>query len=452
MVIKKLLNSTKVRTIVLACLLVAAVPYMNVVLANQLATKYPDAETYKPTPVPDRIILNWNGDPATTQAVTWRTDVNVFSAQAQIAVAEDGPAFKDKAITIPAGSSSEVQGNQPYTAKFHTVNFENLIPKTKYLYRVGDGANWSEWFEFTTASDKAEPFSFLYVGDAQNNILEHWSRVIRNAYSDLPEAKFIIHAGDLINQGDADEQWGEWFKAGGWLNGMVPSIMTPGNHEYAKIVKGAPSGLSQYWRPQFALPENGPAGFEESVYYTDYQGMRIISLDTNLKGEKLDMQAAWLEEVLANNPNKWTVMTFHHPVFANSPTRDNVEIREKLLPLIEKYSVDLVLQGHDHSYARGQLSNLASGTNGKSSKSDTVFVVSVSGPKMYEISDKNWEENGAQVDSSIANTQLYQLIQVDGNVLKYEARTATGSLFDGFEMNKTPSGEKQIQETKTAGK
>jgi hypothetical protein len=111
-----------------------------------------------------------------------------------------------------------------------------------------------------------------------------------------------------------------------------------------------------------------------------------------------------------------------------------------------------VLQGHDHSYARGQISNLPSGSNGKSSKSDTVFVVSVSGPKMYEISDKNWEENGAQVDSSIANTQLYQLIHVDGNVLKYEARTATGSLFDSFEMNKTPSGEKQIQEIKTAGK
>ena len=73
-----------------------------------------------------------------------------------------------------AEESNEVKGNQEYVSKFHTVNFTNLKPDTKYLYRVGDGANWSEWFEFETASNKAEPFSFVYVGDAQNDIKEHW--------------------------------------------------------------------------------------------------------------------------------------------------------------------------------------------------------------------------------------------------------------------------------------
>ncbi|MCS7462867.1 metallophosphoesterase family protein [Paenibacillus doosanensis] len=425
-------------------LLVAAVPCMNVSLAEPLAAKTSEADMYKPAPIPDRIILNWNGDPATTQAVTWRTDVSITAPQAQIAVAEDSTAFKDKAVTIMAVSSSEVQGNQPYTAKFHTVRFEHLIPNTKYVYRVGDGVNWSEWFEFSTASDKAEPFSFLYIGDIQHDILEHGSRVIRRAYSDHPEAKFIIHAGDLVDRGDADEQWGEWFKAGGWINGMVPSIATPGNHEYERIEPGAKKGLSPYWRPQFALPENGPAGLEETVYYTDYQGMRIISLNTNTKFVKLDTQAAWLEQVLANNPNQWTVLTFHHPIFANSPDRDNAEVREKLLPLIEKYNVDLVLQGHDHSYARGHIDNLTPGTNGQSAGSGTVFVVSFAGTHMKELSDKNWTDNGAQVDHSLANTQLYQIIRVDGGVMKYEAHTATGSLFDGFEIHKSPSGEKQI--------
>ncbi|MBM4763235.1 metallophosphoesterase family protein [Bacillus sp. B15-48] len=448
--VKKMFSNTKSRTLLLSALLVGAVPAMNVVLADLSATKYPDGETYKPTPVPDRIILNWKGDTATTQAVTWRTDVSVATPQAQIAVAEDGPAFKSKAITVNAESSSEVNGNQAYTSKFHTVNFEDLQPDTKYLYRVGDGANWSEWFEFTTGSDKADPFSFLYLGDAQNNIKEHWSRVIRNAYSDLPEADFIIHAGDLVNQGDSDEQWGEWHEAGGWINGMVPSIPAPGNHEYSKIVKGAEKGLSQYWRPQFALPENGPADMQENVYYTDYQGMRIISLDTNLRGADFDKQIVWLEEVLENNPNKWTVLTYHHPIFSNSPGRDNVEVRDKLLPVVEKYSVDLVLQGHDHSYARGMVSNVAEGTKAMSSKSDTVFVVSVSGPKMYDFTTKNWDDNGAKVKDSIKDTQLYQLVKVDGNKLSFEAYTATGELFDGFEINKTQTGEKQIKEIKKA--
>ena len=43
-----------------------------------------------------------------------------------------------------------------------------------------------------------EPFSFFYVGDAQNYILELWSRLIREGYK-APTASFIIHAGDLIN-------------------------------------------------------------------------------------------------------------------------------------------------------------------------------------------------------------------------------------------------------------
>lgn len=443
-------STTKSRTILLSALLIGAVPTMNVVLADLTATKYPASETYKPTPVPDRVILNWKGDTATTQAVTWRTDTSVVTPQAQIAVAGDGPSFKQQAVTITAESSSEVKGNQEYTSKYHTVNFEDLNPETKYLYRVGDGVNWSEWFEFETASNKAKPFSFLYVGDAQNDIKEHWSRVIRNAYSDMPDADFIIHAGDLINHGDADEQWGEWFEAGGWINGMVPSIAAPGNHEYSKIVKGAPSGLSQYWKPQFAFPENGPAEFKENVYYTDYQGMRIVTLDTNLRGVNLDKQVAWLEEVLTNIPNKWTVLTFHHPIFSTSPGRNNGEVRDKLLPVIEKHSVDLVLQGHDHSYARGMVTNVSEGTNAMSEKADTVFVVSVSGPKMYDTTTKNWDDNGAEVKKASKDTQHYQMVTVDGNKLSYEARTATGELYDAFDINKTPSGEKQIKEIKTA--
>ncbi len=122
-------STTKSRTILLSALLVGAVPTMNVVLADLTATKYPASETYKPTPVPDRVILNWKGDTATTQAVTWRTDTSVVTPQAQIAVAGDGPSFKQQAVTINAESSSEVKGNQEYTSKYHTVNFEDSIRK-----------------------------------------------------------------------------------------------------------------------------------------------------------------------------------------------------------------------------------------------------------------------------------------------------------------------------------
>ncbi|HTE19397.1 MAG TPA: metallophosphoesterase family protein [Armatimonadota bacterium] len=391
----------------------------------------PDAVIHRPLAVPDRIILTWKGDPAHSQAVTWRTDSSVRRAVAQIAPADHGPAFVRQARTLPA-VTAPLRTNLG-TAHYHSVDFQDLQPSTMYAYRVGDGVNWSEWIHFRTASDAPEPFSFIYFGDAQNDLKSLWSRVVREAYSDAPRARFILHAGDLINHANRDAEWGEWFGAGGWVNAMVPSIPTPGNHEYAPgpRLRGE---LSRHWRPQFTLPENGPPGLEETAYYVDYQGVRIVSLNSN---ERRREQAEWLEEVLRDNPNRWTILTFHHPLYSSARGRDNTELRELWLPVIDRYRVDLVLQGHDHTYAR---SNLRTGVNKREAESGTVFVVSVSGPKMYNLDREPWMERAAE------DTQLYQVISLDGDRLRYEARTATGDLYDAFDLRKDEDGGNRLIE------
>jgi 3',5'-cyclic AMP phosphodiesterase CpdA len=291
--------------------------------------------------------------------------------------------------------------------------------------------NWTEWFQFMTASEKPAPFSFIYFGDAQNDIRAHWSRVIREAHSDAPKARFIVHAGDLVNSGNRDAEWGEWFGAGGWLNAMVPSVPTPGNHEYPRVDENEDRReLSRHWRPQYMLPDNGPEGLEETVYWLDYQGTRIISMNSN---EQLERQVEWLDSVLSDNPNTWTVIAFHHPVFSTARGRDNPEVRKLWKPLFDKYNVDLVLQGHDHTYARfgpevGE--NLPSGVNVQSQEAGTVYVVSVSGPKMYNVDRRPAMRRAAE------DTQLYQIISVDGPTLRYEARTAIGELYDAFRLEK----------------
>src|SRR5687768_1936525 len=50
---------------------------------------YDEKLAHAPRPLPDRIVLTWAGDPASTQAVTWRTDVSVRRALAEIAVANE---------------------------------------------------------------------------------------------------------------------------------------------------------------------------------------------------------------------------------------------------------------------------------------------------------------------------------------------------------------------------
>ncbi len=401
----------------------------------------PNVVAHRPSGLPDRVILGFSGgDPSRTQAVSWRTDASVLESLAQIAPAADDASFVEtargvRATTTPFESDLGL-------ANYHSVVFEDLVPGADYLYRVGDGTNWSEWFRFRTASDGPEPFSFIYFGDAQNEIKAHWSRVVREAFSTAPRTRFLLHAGDLVNQAENDAQWGEWFRAGGWVNAMVPTLATPGNHEYAKRADETRS-LTANWRPQFVLPENGPPGFEETVYSIDFQGVRFISLNSN---DRQGEQVAWLEERLKSNPNRWTIVAFHHPIYSAARSRDNAELRALWQPLLDKYRVDLVLQGHDHTYARSGLMtgdvNVSEGTGAQSG--GTVYVVSVSGPKMYDLDREEWMKRAGE------DTQLFQVVSIDGLELTYQARTARGILYDSFTLKKREGAVNELIEGKTA--
>ncbi|MBX3115374.1 MAG: metallophosphoesterase family protein [Fimbriimonadaceae bacterium] len=367
--------------------------------------------------VPSRVLLTWSGDPSTTATVTWRTNSATPSSLAQIAVASADPRFIATA-TQTVAEAQTVSLAEGGTATYHTAQFQTLKPDTRYSYRVGDGTTWSEWFDFKTASAESKPFTFIYFGDAQNDVKSMWSRVIRQAQRDAPYADFMLHAGDLINRAEVDAEWADWFYAGGWLHSTIPSIAVPGNHEYAS------GKLSRLWQPQFQYPRNGVPGLEDTNYYIDFQGTRIISLNSN---ERTEEQAAWLEKTLAETKTNWTILTFHHPMYSTAKGRDNVKLRDLWLPIILKHKVDLVLQGHDHSYGR---MNLPSGTNEK--KGVTHFVVSVSGPKMYELGD----DAKTRMTNPAENTQLYQIITVTPTMLKYRAHTATGKVYDEFTVEK----------------
>jgi hypothetical protein len=390
---------------------------------------------YPPSPVPDRIISSWKTDPSTSFAVNWRTAVSVSKGAGQIAVASAGPDF-DSVRVVEA--STELLISDLNAAHYHSLNFTGLRPNTLYAYRVGDGVNiWSEWIHFRTATASEAPFSFIYFGDAQNDLKSKWSRAIRQAYSDLPKADFMLHAGDLINIAQRDQEWGEWFYAGGWIFQNIPSILTPGNHEYPRA--GNSNVLSKHWRPSFSLPENGPKGLEETTYYVDYQGTRIISLNSTaylMFDQDSISQMQWLEQVLQNNPNKWTVITLHHPIYSPAGDRDNAALRSGFKTLFDKYNVDLVLQGHDHTYARGG-NNLPLGATVIES-SGPVYAVSVSGPKMYVSNLLSW------IDRAAVETQLYQLVHLNKDTLTYEAYTVTGELYDKFRLIKRAGGQKKF--------
>jgi hypothetical protein len=502
-------------------------------------------------------VLSWEEDPASSLSVTWRTDSTVTDPKAQIAPALGAPSFYTKAQTVAAETQDlhthKVTGEH-VNAKYHSVTFDGLMADTLYAYRVGDGTHWSEWFHARTASRQPEPFSFIYVGDAQNNVRSHWSRLIRQAYADAPNTDFLLHAGDLVNHAHRNVEWGHWNAAGGWIQSMVPNVAVPGNHEYAgyrtwrardtfqveveasgqkmtgtilepdgnpepleatssadpsadtypagdwdynvdngeyvgtlqidggrsgysatlvsedgneyplqnvavdgstltghflmEVEKESQEKLSVHWHPQFAFPENGPEGMEETVYYLDHQGMRVIGLNSEaakMDEEVLATQTEWLRSTLRDAEQdediRWTVVTFHHPMFSSGEGRSNEALRKAWRPILDEHNVDLVLQGHDHTYARGQTQNLEQGVNAQSPTGGTVYVNSVSGAKMYEIKPDRWEDfDGVEMERGGENTQLYQVVRVGADTIKFRSYTATGTPYDAFDLVRPGDG------------
>ena len=395
---------------------------------------------------PTRIVLSWAGNPATSQAVTWRTPTAIATPQAQVTLAVAAPDLAKSATTVE-GRTTLIDLSPSGTLYHHVARFEGLRPATRYLYRVGDGKTWSEWLAFVTASDKPAPFRFIYLGDAQNGLADVFPRTIRAAYAQAPDARIVVDAGDLVAEGYDDRLWSDWVRAFGFVAGSVPNLPVPGNHDEHRV-PGSPDAkkvlaVSPLWNALFSVPANGPADLgplASQFYYLDYQGVRFVCLDVNpfanadyVETERERVQAsviAWLRLALANNPNQWTIVVQHMPIYDVAKERDSPGMRAALGAIYDEFHVDLVLQGHDHAYARSF--KLNAGRRVGDNEPGTVYMISVSGSKMYEVTDRH-EGLMAKI---IEGSQFFQIVSVQDGCLAVDSYGADGQRLDAFQIVK----------------
>ncbi len=387
-----------------------------------------NGQTQVQNKVPQRIVLNLTAEPSKSVAVTWRTNEQVKNPAVQVAEAGDWTEFQKSAVSTPA-TSEKFELDTKASIYSYSAIVKGLSPNKLYAYRVGGETIWSEWNQFTTAKDEEAPFDFVFFGDPQYEVKDMISRVFREALLMAPTAKFWLFIGDMFDLPQYDRNWVEWFYATGFIHSIIPSIVAPGSHEYALKTKGVVRWdvFLPTWRAHFTFPQNGPKGSEGRVYYVDYQGVRFIMLDAQMA---LKEQSVWLEKVLATNPNKWTVAAMHEPVFSIAKGRDGRFTRDAFMSLFDKYSVDLVLTGHDHGYARSK--KLRNGKIVGDNEKGTVYVVSVCGPRGY---DHNPKYDSLMVKTGTQH-QLFQVISFRDNKLIYKSYTVTGTLFDSFESEK----------------
>jgi 3',5'-cyclic AMP phosphodiesterase CpdA len=382
-------------------------------------TEHPSSER------PDQLVLTWSGDPKTTQTIQWRTSLRGkkgWVAYGRKSETTGQPPWKWERVKADSWELEDrLLVNDPVVRR-HAVELVGLEPGTTYVYCVGDGSRggWTEPAEFTTAPSGVEPFSFIYMGDAQNG-LDRWGTLVRNAFRERPDAAFYLMAGDLVNRGNERDDWDEFFHNASAIYRRRPLVPVLGNHE-------CQGGRPRLYLEQMTLRRNGPEGIEpERAYALEYGNAIFLILDSNLDPAT---QVEWLEAQLAGTKAKWKFVAYHHPAYSSAPRRDNVKLRELWTPIFDKYHVDLALQGHDHAYLRtypmkGQ-QRVASPEEG------TVYIVSVSGTKMYSQDSREYTEFG------MTNVSTYQVldIQVSGDRLVCRAYDLDGALRDELIIEK----------------
>mgnify|MGYP002640579110 CR=1 FL=1 len=366
-----------------------------------------------------RIALCISEDPQHQMNVSWRNVKALETPKVQLALNsplvkfyKEHREFVVAVETVVLSDSTEVFA--------YSSEMRNLEPGTSYAYRVGSKEEWSEWFVFKTAKQADESFRFLYFGDPQNGLLSHVPRALRAGYQEAPDAAFLTMAGDLVSVPGIDQQWEDLFHAGSWIFAQIPLAPVMGNHSYCINGKWL-DYHSPYWQPHFTLPENGLATLPETNYFFNYQGLLFIVLNGS---EQLEEQAIWLEETLNQGESTWVIISMHQPLYSTGQGRDGTKRRAAFLSLFDKFEVDLVLQGHDHTF--GRTFPLVNGKRVKGDQKGTVYINSVSGSKQYKL-DPAVKDVFAITDD---DKQFYHVIDVQSSTLKLSSYTVDGELRD----------------------
>ncbi|QDT67818.1 Calcineurin-like phosphoesterase [Planctomycetes bacterium MalM25] len=232
----------------------------------------------------------------------------------------------------------------------HEVRIEGLEPETQYFYRTVTTDTSGRSIEsrvstFSTAVHDDSPFAFAIISDTQTNAdIAH--RVATHAWAQRPS--FLLHPGDLVETGTNDSHWTQhFFPSLDPLISRVPFYPVLGNHE---------QNASNYYE-YVSLPD------PEYYYEFRYGNAHFFMIDTNRNVDPSSEQHRWLDRALAASDATWKFVCHHHPPYSSDEndygdlwqtsqsTRGDLRARQ-LSKLYDKHSVDIVWNGHIHSYER----------------------------------------------------------------------------------------------------
>ena len=248
------------------------------------------------------------------------------------------------------------------TYYIYTAELTALEPQKEYEYRISNGQAQGAWHTLQTGDGAS--FSALIFPDTQSADYSGVQRLAHQAWTSHKDAQLYISMGDLVDNGEDKQQWQGWFDAMTGLRENIPLAAVMGNHETYNLAWKVrqPAAFTHF----FHFPTNGNNNYANQFYAFDYGQVHFTVVDTQFKEEEAWQpnlsadEIAWLQQDLANTKQPWKIVLLHKDplqyAFANRPQTPREEGFSSegrlLMPLFDKYGVDVVLSAHLHTYRR----------------------------------------------------------------------------------------------------
>lgn len=226
--------------------------------------------------------------------------------------------------------------------RLHTFTLEDLPARTKLSYRVVAGSGTTPTYTFHTAPQAGDVIRIGVYGDVRGGHDVHKKIVDAMLAEGLD---LIAVTGDMVARGTDEGDWQRFFVVTRELLAQLHYVPAIGNHDVGL-------GTSDV----FPLPQPPPDRPDRAYWYSlQLADIHLVFLDSNAYDRA--EQEQWLDADLAaaRSKNVRTIIVLTHDgPYSRGDHRGNRIARDRYVPILAKYHVDLVLSGHDHIYQRGE--------------------------------------------------------------------------------------------------
>lgn len=382
----------------------AAVTANDKTLLTQVYPLSDDPIQVDPDKTPQQLTMHVGTDASTSVNFAWTTDKQVNTVLKVNKKGESQP-------TIVNGTNAQGAGGR----YFHKVEITGLTPGTEYEYTAGAGANkLSGTFKTAPEAGNKDSFTFNYIVDPQisNAVNSIAAGATFNELSKISDSAFTYIGGDLTDTASNETQWNLFFNNGGafptagadFLKNNLISVVQ-GNHDNATF------------NGHINVPnESGGA------YAYDYGPAKFVMLNTqNTSQSQLKEQEALLrtETKKAKENGQWIFVGMHKAIYTGAShitDNDIIELRKYWSPIFAELDIDAVLQGHDHVFSRGFISDqgvnatpeMLDETTALQPKNSPFYMVALTAGGLKWYSEKNYT-----VSSGDPLTTNYQFLDIN---------------------------------------